>query len=1327
MTGVDGAGAGEGGADTRVRETQPKKPKLSDAASNGAQAQPQGAPPVWSGSAPCVAHRTRCERSRHPEFLTAPPCSLLAAAAVAPRLPVPVMPAALAPRGGGARSTPSSATTGSAGGRAEVLVAPPSRRAQAPVIDSSSEDEVEPVAAAGARLAAGGGAKAVGARAQAPRAAAPVARRASAPAEEREASLDSSAACDGSDEGSDEDVEMAEAPAAAKKRATKAAKGKQLASKAVARTPTTRPGVESAPAGGLGLASEAVRYAAREKDRFPFLSPPLLRDAAGREPAHPLYDPATLQLPNSFPKLRSASGLTTALSPGQEQWWRIKATHFDCILLFKMGKFYEMYEQDAHVGTAVLGIAYMKGEQPHCGFPEKNYEAHAERLARAGHRVVVVEQVETPEMLEKRRKSTGCKDKVVLRQKVALLSQGTLTEGGMLASSPDAAHVVSLCEVPLGDPVHPDATGATAAGEWDPDGTWLGLCVCDAATGRFLVGAFRDDSARSRLRALLAELRPVEALLPRGQLSGATLAALRSAPRPPQERPMPPGERFWSAQKTTEELESAQYFQDDTQGTRTVAGGDANRRGRFACWPAALASLVTAQCAGASPAPAQALSALGGMLSHLRDSLLDRDLVPLGRFSALAEEEAGGGSDGGATGGADQRPATLGGSSAPQRASAWAAQGYVALDAAALEGLEVLENSEGGSQGTLLAALDSCATAPGRRRLRAWLCRPLRCPCAVAQRQLAVAELKSAALADALAAFRKALRSAPDLERAAARLAAAAGGRGRHAAHIVLYEDAARKRLNVLLSALRGAKAVATAVAAFAPLLASLRSPVLARLVTESAREGVEEAGQAKGAARAGELLCARMPAVSEALRGFERAFDWDAAEKEGRVAVQPGCDPSLDAAVKALRSADCALAEWLAAQRRELGGGAEVCYVAAQKDSHLLEVPDRLAARVPSAWHKASTRKGFTRYTCAALDALKAARAAALDTKESALSGVLAALSQRAASHFHVFAQAADAAATLDALASLACASFEMAASGPVCTPLLLPLPDAASAPTFTALQLRHPCAAVMSGIGGASSAFVPNDVALGGPSAAPLLLLTGPNMGGKSTLLRQTCLAALLAHIGADVPAASLTLSPIDALFVRMGARDDLAGGRSTFAVELMEAGAMLRRATRHSLVALDELGRGTATHDGAAIAHAVLYHLAKGPHPRALFSTHYHEMSASARALGTGAVALAHMGCQVSPATASTPEKVTFLYRLVPGACPKSYGVNVARLAGLPAHVLAVAAAKAAELEAQSVDANAPLNAEEMAALQRALQAVHMGDVAGACEAARAALGM
>jgi DNA mismatch repair protein MSH6 len=108
---------------------------------------------------------------------------------------------------------------------------------------------------------------------------------------------------------------------------------------------------------------------------------------------------------------------TVTITGAQAQWWRIKAEHFDCVSLFKVGKFYEMFEMDAHVGAQVLGLLYMKGDQPHCGFPEKNYEAHAERLARAGHRVVVVEQVETPDQMEARNKAKGTKDKVVRRNK----------------------------------------------------------------------------------------------------------------------------------------------------------------------------------------------------------------------------------------------------------------------------------------------------------------------------------------------------------------------------------------------------------------------------------------------------------------------------------------------------------------------------------------------------------------------------------------------------------------------------------------------------------------------------------------------------------------------------------------------------------------------------------------------------------------------------------------------------------------------------------------------------------------------------------------------
>ena len=128
----------------------------------------------------------------------------------------------------------------------------------------------------------------------------------------------------------------------------------------------------------------------------PRLAPERRRDASGRAPSDPLYDPTTLKLPAGFPKCVDADGRAFAVSPGQAQWWRFKASHFDAVVMFKMGKFYELFEMDAHVGAADLGLAYMKGEQPHCGFPEKNHAANAERLARAGHRVVVVEQTETP-------------------------------------------------------------------------------------------------------------------------------------------------------------------------------------------------------------------------------------------------------------------------------------------------------------------------------------------------------------------------------------------------------------------------------------------------------------------------------------------------------------------------------------------------------------------------------------------------------------------------------------------------------------------------------------------------------------------------------------------------------------------------------------------------------------------------------------------------------------------------------------------------------------------------------------------------------------------
>ena len=1093
---------------------------------------------------------------------------------------------------------------------------------------------------------------------------------------------------DDEDEDEDEEASESESYGAAEKR-TRAGKGAAAESKKSARataaaaktkpsstrSPSVAERMDAAPAPASGAAADALagagpaQYAARERRLFPWLAPERRRDASGRRPGEPGYDPSTLRLPPGFPKCVDADGKSFTVSPGQAQWWRFKAAHFDSVVMFKMGKFYELFEMDAHVGASDLGLAYMKGEQPHCGFPEKNYAANAERLARAGHRVVVVEQTETPAQLAERRAKTKTKDTVVNREKVAVLTRGTLVDTAMCEASPDAAFCVAIVE---------GAECATEGSDEGADARWIGVAAADCAAGRFLVGAWLDDASAGGLRTALAALRPVEIVATPGGLPPRIVAAARDAAPNAVARAVR-GEgvdetAFGSADAALAALRDGGYFPQASGATAAATCGGMKL-------PDALAALASAP----GPERDAGLGAFAALTAYLKDCMLDGDLLPLGRVEALP---------------------------GPDAAGSWAHGGFVALDAAALAGLEVLEDSGGGAAGSLLNALDRCATGPGRRLLRQWLCRPLRSATAVAARQRAVAELRGVAL-DAIGKARAKLRAAPDLERVVSRLVGAAGGRGRDAANVVLYEDAARARLHGFLAALEGMRAAKEVTDVFDGVRARITSPALLALVTQGSEADAE--GATGGAA---------MPELAEPLAFFEGAFDWNAARASGRVEPKPGADPNVDAADDRLETADDALNSWLADARKTLGGGkSEVCFVSANKDTHLVEVPDRLAARVPGDWSREGKRKGFERFDSPELAELRAERAAAEEARENALAGVLRGLVGKFCEEWPRWRRAAEAAANLDALSSLAAHAEELAATCPdACTPVVRAAPAGEDAePFLRAEKLRHPCVASLP----SGASFVPNDTALGGgegegrregrredqdqgedqgedqgdrrasvgSGCAPFLLLTGPNMGGKSTLLRQVCLAALMAHVGADVPARAFEMTATDAIFVRMGAKDNLVAGQSTFMVELGETAAMLRRATRQSLVALDELGRGTATSDGAAIAAAVVDHLVRAG-SRSLFSTHYHRL-ADDRA-NDARVRLGHMGCEVKGEPGA--EEVTFLYTLTEGACPKSYGVNVARLAGLPESVLSAAAARSAALERS--------NAAETAGVVRAV---------------------
>lgn len=252
---------------------------------------------------------------------------------------------------------------------------------------------------------------------------------------------------------------------------------------------------------------------------------------------------------------------------------------------------------------------------------------------------------------------------------------------------------------------------------------------------------------------------------------------------------------------------------------------------------------------------------------------------------------------------------------------------------------------------------------------------------------------------------------------------------------------------------------------------------------------------------------------------------------------------------------------------------------------------------------------------------------------------------------------------AVIDCLLSLKEAADRMAL--PKCLPQVVEPENCA---IFEAKELRHPCAS--------DETFIPNDISL--TPKDRVILLTGPNMGGKSTLLRQVSLTVILAQLGCFVPAASCKLSPIDRIFTRLGANDNIMAGKSTFMMELLDTSKILHNATLHSLVILDELGRGTSTYDGMALAHAALLHILRRQRPLTLFATHYRPLAMDF--LQEEGVKCQYMNCAID----ADGHRVTFLYKLVSGVSPKSYGMNVAAMAGLGSKLIEEADLIASEFE-------------------------------------------
>ena len=556
----------------------------------------------------------------------------------------------------------------------------------------------------------------------------------------------------------------------------------------------------------------------------------------------------------------------------------------------------------------------------------------------------------------------------------------------------------------------------------------------------------------------------------------------------------------------------------------------------------------------------------------------------------------------------------------------FSARSHMLLNGTSLTSLEIYQNqTDHLEKGSLFWTLDRTQTRFGRRLLRKWVGRPLLVKKALEERIAAVEELKDDERTLQVDRIKDLLSHIKiDLEKSLIR---------------IYYGKCTRPELVLVLQTLqRIAHEFMTVKSAQD---AGFRSAIINNAVAALPTIGTDVVDYL-------DRINAHAARDDDRYAFFREEFESEAIEerKLGIAGVEHELDSHRKVAADKIKKK-------------------KVDYVTVAGIEYLVEVDNTMLKHVPASWSKISGTKKVSRFHTPEVirlvrerDQQKEALAAACDVAFSALLAEIA-------TKYQIFRDCIQALATLDCLISLATVADQ---PGYI-------KPEYSDDISIIVEQGRHPMVEQLL-----LDAYVPNDTDLA-TDRTRALLITGPNMGGKSSYVRQVALIAIMGQIGSYVPAASAKLGMLDAVFTRMGAFDNMMAGESTFMVELSETSDILKQATSRSLIILDELGRGTSTHDGVAIAEAVLDHVVRETKSLTLFITHYQNLSSLAKGFDNSELKNVHMKFQEGGADG---QDITFLYEVGQGVAHRSYGLNVARLANVPESVLNVAAIKSKELE-------------------------------------------
>jgi DNA mismatch repair protein MutS len=837
-------------------------------------------------------------------------------------------------------------------------------------------------------------------------------------------------------------------------------------------------------------------------------------------------------------------------SPVRSQYLRIKEQNPDAILFFRMGDFYEMFDDDAEIVARELEIAltrrdFGRGEKSAmAGIPHHAAESYIARLVSKGYRVAVCEQTSDPAL------SKGLVDREVIR----IVTPGTVIDPAMLAAKRNNF----LAGVVIGR----DA---------------VGIAYVDITTGEFAVTQFSTPEPELALQQELARVGPAEVLIE------AHYSRLGSR------------KRRWLATVMNEK----QVTKVGSNGNANAEVPDLDEDDEDAIAP--LTKLLTGIAGHITPYDARYFSeddARHRLLAHFEVASLEGfgcAHLPLairaaGAVLAYVQE---------AQKGLLHQLTSL---------ETYSTSGFMTLDTHTRRNLELFETGRSGSvKGSLLWILDKTRSPMGGRLMRRWISQPLIDIGVLQQRQQVISELLGNALLQARLA--EDLKRAGDIERLINR---------------VRQRIATPRDLVALVSGLRAAAKVRSCLSEDA----GENTPSLVRIMEHLADN-------------------------EDIIQLIERAIveEPPLSTSEGGV-IRPGFNIELDSIKQASHDGQKWIADLEQRERKRTGiNNLKVGYN--KGPGYYIEVTNANVNRVPRDYIRKQTLTNCERYITPDLKEYETLILNAQERIGKLESELFAQL--RADIAIHAAEQilaTAHALAEIDVYLSLA----QVAAQYNYCRPQLN------EDDTIHIVAGRHPVVEQTQ----PDIPFVPNDANLSN-SDVQIVIITGPNMAGKSTYLRQVALITLMAQIGSYVPAEAANIGLVDRIFTRIGAQDDLATGQSTFMVEMVETANILHHATPRSLVILDEIGRGTSTYDGLAIARAVVEYLHNNKRcgARTLFATHYHELVEVAQMLP-------RIRC-MNVAVTEEGGKIVFLRKIVPGGADRSYGVHVAQLAGIPRPVI------------------------------------------------------